>query len=408
MNQTFTFANATIHTIQVLDTSFIGASGKRYTFQQWTYVGDGSTWDPTSTMTTPRMYGNFTTATCQGTLNCPFLAQYTVSPTLGCKTNCFLDALTTVPATDGPVMVKDIGGTSYALSPTAPHTFQWPNGTLQTLQVLSTNITASSGARYIFKQWTCGASCGVPPSSSATLTIPAIYYNYTDPARNPPLNGLGAFTAQFDKQYPLTLTFTDQQGNPVSPPASLQIVNTNFVPNTIITLTSYSGVWESAVAWSVRNAVWEGSTGVEVPLQSVDLTSGAATGTIKLMVYPATIKALDSSNNPVAGVSVAVSFSNSTTRTFQTNGQGLVNLGYVPLGKYQALVTYQGSTICTCVVDESQPNQNPLVVSIPTGSSPVSGPIVSSIVLLAIFGLATFLILLAIKVRKPPPPPTIE
>jgi hypothetical protein len=410
MNNTFTFANGTTHTIQVLDTSFIGASGKRYTFKQWTYVGDGSTWDPTPTMNTPLMYTNFTTATCQGTLNCPFLAQFTVSPPLGCKTNCSLDALTNVPAAEGTVMVQDKLGNSYSLSPTAPQTFSWANGTTQTLQVTDPTITGTSGARYVFKQWSCAFSSLACSSvsganSSTTLTIPAIYYNYTDPARNPPLNGQGGFTAQFDKQYQLTLTFTDQNNHALSPPSSLQIAS----GTTVINLTSYSGIWEDALVWKVQNVVWEGVPGIQVQGQTINLTNGASSpAVVKLQAFSASVKAVDSSNNPVQGVTVTVYFTNSTSRAFQTNSQGLVQLGYVPLN-YTAVITYNGNTICNCVVNTSNPQNNPYVVqvSVASGGSGTT-PLVSAFVLLTIFGIAAFLVLLAIKVRKAPPPPRIE
>jgi len=105
-------------------------------------------------------------------------------------------------------------------------------------------------------------------------------------------------------------------------------------------------------------------------------------------------------------VTVTVSFANTTSRAFQTDSQGLIQLGYIPLGSYTAVVTYQGNTICSCSTDASL--TNPLVVEVPVGSAPVTVTSVSSIVLLTILGLAVFLVLLAVRVRKPPPPPSIE
>jgi hypothetical protein len=399
LNYTFAWANNTVHTITVLDTYFVGAvSGKVYRFNQWIYTGTGLQLGGPS-YTTSHIYTNYTTATCRGTLNCPFLADFTVSPPLGCSANCNLDAITNVPQSDGTIKVQVDGGpTVYSLGPSG-YTFPFPNGTIHTIQVLNTTFTGkSSNARYVWKQWSC--SCNdetgtpIPPTVSLTLTTPKMYLNYTI-ARG------AAFTAQFDEQFQLSLTFTDQKGNVVGPPTSLQLVN----GNTVVNLTSYSGLWESAVVWSVRNVVWEGAYAIEVPGQTIDMTGGPVARPILLRAYSATIKVVDSSGNPVVGASVAVSFDNATTRTFLTDSQGLVQLGFVPLGPYTTVVTYKGTTYCNCVTDASQ--MNPNVVQIPVGSAPTTSVAVSSAVLLAIFGLAAFLLILAIKVRKPSPPPTI-
>jgi len=391
LNHTFAFANSTVHTIQVLDTFFIGASsGKRYTFKQWTYTGDGSQWDSSPTMTTPPMYADYTTALCNATLNCPFLAEFTVTAPLGCRTTCHLDALTNVQSSDGIVKVRLDGSSVYSLSTT----FAFPNGTVHTIQVLNSTFTgATSGARYTWIQWSC--TCGVASTTSQTLTTPTMYDNYTVSQR-------GAFTAQFNKQFQLNLAFTDQQGNSLSPPSSLELVS----GSTVVSLTSVSGQWENSLVWTVRNVVWEGALGLELPGQTVDLTAGSISKTIVLKAFPATVKIVDRSKNPVAGVTVTVSFANTTSRAFQTDSQGLIQLGYIPLGSYTAVVTYQGNTICSCSTDASL--TNPLVVEVPVGSAPVTVTSVSSIVLLTILGLAVFLVLLAVRVRKPPPPPSIE
>ncbi len=395
LNYTFTLRNDTFHTITILDTFFIGNSGKRYTFTGWyTYGPTGwMQWDSSPAMTVGPIFTNYTVAQCRPGppgQNCPFVAQFTVTPPLGCRTNCNLDALTTVPAADGVVKVQDENSTVYSLG----RTFSFRNGTAHTLQVLNQTFTgASSGARYIWKQWSC--TCGVPSTSNRLLNTPVMYYNYTQ-------TGKGPFLAEFDKEFQLNLAFTDQKGNALGPPSSLELVS----GSTVVSLTSFSGQWESNLVWTVRNVVWEGALGIEVPGQTVDLTASSTSKTVVLRAFTATVKAVDRSNNPVANVTVTVSFANSTSRTFQTNSQGLVQLGYIPLGSYTAVVTYQGNNVCSCSTDASQ--VNPLVVQVPVGSTPVTVTAVSSIVLFTILGLAVFLVLLAIRVRKPPPPPSIE
>ena len=402
LNASFTFTNSSVHTIRILDTYFIGASsGKRYAFKEWDYAG--SQFD-TNPMTTPPMYTNYTVAQCQPgppALNCPFVAVFTITPPLGCKTNCYLDALTNVPVSDGAVMVRVDGGTTYSLTSNFPYQdFSFANGTIHNIQVLNNTITGtSSGAKYVWKQWTC--SCGIASTTSPTLTTPAMYNNYTDP-RSTPLNPKGAITALFDKEYPLTLTFTDNATNAVSLPSSVQLVN----GGTVLSISSYSNIYVTAQAWTVQNVTWEGVSGIEISPQTVDLTIGAVTKAIPITAYEATIKAVDLGNNPVAGVIVIVTFVNATTTTVTTNSQGIASLGFVPKGTYTAQVSYQGRSVCNCVVNAAK--EPTKIVQVSTGAAPGTQTVVSAVVLLAIFGVAAFLLILGIKVRRSPPPPSIQ
>ena len=396
--------------ITVLNPTFIGAtSHDRYAFKEWDYVGryyDGSSSYPE--MTTPPMFGNYTTASCYQDVsgnweNCPFTAVFTVSPPLGCNTDCYMDVLTNVPANDGTLKVQVDGGTVYPLTASFPYQeFSFLNSTTHSIQVLNQTFTgASSGARYVWESWTC--SCGLPTTSSTTLNTPQMYSNYTDP-RSGRLNPQGPVTALFEKEFPLTITFTDPRGNPVTPPSSLQLLS----GNTALNLTTFSGIYENATVWKVQNVVWEGVPNIQVQGQTIDLSNSAASVSIKLQVFAASIKAVDGSNNPVQGVSVTVYFQNSTSKSFQTNSQGLVALGDVPLN-YTAVITYNGNTVCNCVIDTANPQNNPYVVEVSSsGGSSGTTPIVSAVVLLTIFGIAALLVLLAIKVRKAPPPPQIQ
>jgi len=401
LNHTFTFANDTTHTILVLDTSFIGASsGMRYTFKEWDYAGQQFATNP---MTTPPMYTNYTVAQCQPgppALNCPFVAVFTISPPLGCKTNCYMDASTNVPPADGTIRVQADSSLPVSLS----HTFAFANGTVHTIQVLNSTFTgASSGAKYTWKQWSCACS-GISPTSSATLTTPTMYSNYTSPT-GPYLNGVGGFTTVFDRQFKLTLNFVDPSGSPVSAPAFVTLTS----GSTVMNVTLYSGQWTSAASWTVTDAMWEGVKGMVVGSPTIDLTNGAVTTTITLKAYSASVKTVDGSNNPVSGVTVTVSFANSTSKTFTTDSKGTVQLGHIPLGPYNAVVSYQGKST-NWATDASSAVQ-PLTVTVPVaggGGGTTNNTAVSAVVLLTIFGLAFLLVILAIRVRKPPPPPVFE
>jgi len=345
------------------------------------------------------MYGNYTTALCSGTLNCPFLAEYTITPPVGCSSNCRLQALTTVTPADGTIRVKVDGGTVYPLS----QIFPFANGTVHTIQVLNNTFTgASTGAKYLWKQWSC--TCGIAPSSSTTLTTPTMYFNYTNTVSSPE-NGRGAFTAEFDELFQLTLSFKDPTGNSISSPNNITLTS----GSSSLTLTTYSGLWVPAKSWTVSDVTWEGVAGLQVGSQGIDLSTGPVTKTIQIKAYSATVKVVDGGNNPVAGVTVTVTLLNSTVKSITTDSQGLAQIGYVPNGKYTAHVTYRGSDAGTWTTDASTtPVLTVSVAAAGGGGGLTSTTVVSAVVLLTVFGIAAFLIILAVRVRKPPAPPSIE
>jgi hypothetical protein len=313
-----------------------------------------------------------------------------VHATSGCITSCLLKADTSVPAADGTVYVEldNNTGLVYAL----PHTFSFANDTRHTLTVLNATLSSSSGARYVWNEWTHLSLQWTP---TLMMQTPYMLFNYTGPSDG------GAFTAKFDKQYQYSLTFKDAVGQPLSPsPASVTLSSSTA---TIVT-SSYSGQWLAAGSWSVTSANWEGYQGALLTPVGLDLTSGSANVTVGVSAYTATVKVVDKGNNALSGVSLAITFANGTSRTFMTDSQGTVQLGHIPVGPYSAQVTYQGQSQGTWSEDASAAALSTITLNV--GSS-ATAPVVSAVVLLTIFGVAFFLILLAIKVRKPPPPPTI-
>ncbi|HLC11429.1 MAG TPA: carboxypeptidase-like regulatory domain-containing protein, partial [Candidatus Bathyarchaeia archaeon] len=274
--------------------------------------------------------------------------------------------------------------------------FAFTNGTTHSLEVLTLTVSGTpSGARYLWDSkaaWTWHTL----QYPNANMTTPLMIYNYTLPNDQ--------FTAQFDKQFQYTLTFTDYNGAALSPaPASITLSG----PTGALTTSAYSGQWLQAASWSVVDAKWEGIPGLVIGAQTIDLTNGPVTKSIQLAVYPASVKVVDLNNNPVSGANVTVTFAppNSTSVSHLTGRQGTVGLGDIPLGPYTARVTYQGQDVKWSEDASATPGGVSTITLNISGTT--SAPVVSAVVLLTIFGVALFLILLAIKVRKPPPPPTI-
>ncbi len=322
----------------------------------------------------------------------PLLIVNTVA--IGCMTTCDLEANTNVPTIGGTVWVRVDGSAYFTLN----RTFAFANGTQHTIEVLNTTLySPSTGARYVFRQWTHNRLQWTP---TALMTTPPIFFNYTSTTNGP-------FIAEFDKQFQLTLSFTDPSGQVISLPSSVTLQGPSSV-----TLSSYTNQWLLASLWTVTDATWQSMPGTvcDTPApgtvcgpQTIDLRSGPRSAQIPLKAYSSTVKVVDRSNNPVTGASVTVTLANATSSTFTTDGQGLAQIGRVPLGTYTVHVVYQNEDITGAVDASTTPV---FTVTLNLGGS-TSGPIVSAVVLLTIFGLAMFLLLLAIKVRRPPLPPTI-
>ena len=314
----------------------------------------------------------------------------------GCLTNCLLNATTSVPISDGKVFVEQDNNSmrppsdnSTGLIHVLPHLFQFANYSIHTITVLNLTLSVSStGARYVWKQWYDFA----PWTSNQMLRTPQMLFNYT---------GAASFVAQFDKQFQLSLTFTDQSGQPITPPALVTLQS----GTSTTTLSSYSNQWVVSNVWTVTGATWEGFSGPVAGTETIDLTNGAVTKTIPLLAYPATIQILDKNNNPISGASVIVTFANSTSTTLTSDSKGTVNLGHIPQGSFSAQVFYQNQNEGTWSLTAINAPTNTIQLNVGGGS--VTSTTVSAVVLLTIFGIAFFLVLLAIKVRRPAPPPTI-
>jgi Carboxypeptidase regulatory-like domain len=317
-----------------------------------------------------------------------FLAD--VHATSGCITSCLLKADTTVPGADGTVYVE-LDNNTVLVYP-LPHTFSFANNSRHTLTVLNTTLSASSGARYVWNEWVRSSLQWTP---TLMMQTPIMLYNYTGSSDG------GSFTAKFDKQFQYTLTFKDAAGQSLAPSPTSVVLSS---AGSSVTTSSYSGQWLAATSWTVTSATWEGYQGALPAPVPLDLALSSASAVVGVSAYPASVKVVDKLSNPIQGASVTITFANATSRTFTTDSQGTVQLGDIPIGPYSAHVLYQGQDQGTWSEDASVAPVSTVTLNV-GGTS--SAPVVSAIVLLTIFGVALFLILLAIKVRRPLPPPKI-
>ena len=328
--------------------------------------------------------------------------------------NCQAFVDSNVPSNDGTIWIEIDNNTSNKVPLNT--TLSFPYNTTHTITVLnSTGFTgASTVGHYVWKEWanyywttspgpivwTTSPTLRICPANSCTPN--GIIFNYTAQAH---------FTAVFDKQYPATFSFSDARGNPLNPaPVSLTLQGQRNGPTTV---TNYSG-YVTADYYTVTSALWESAIIPANKTQTIDLTNQPATATVSLAAYPATIHIVDNNNNPVSGANVTITFLNGTitSKTFVTDQTGNVHLGDIPCSSggstcfaasYGLSVHYQNQEYGPYSPDATTTSTYQVQVS--SGSTTTTTT--TAIVLLVIFGIAFFLIILAIRVRKPAAPPTI-
>ena len=335
-----------------------------------------------------------------------------VNATSGCSSGCQLTASSNVPSGDGTIWIRIDNNISNSttgfycgthactvpLPQSSPPTFTFGNNTIHTLAVLNSTFTGPlTSGHYVWKNWSnyYGTQFSTVWTTNPMLVIGPILYNYT---------GTAGFTAVFDRQYAATLSFADAKGDPLNPaPAYVTLQGQATGTSTI---SGYSGQYVTADLYTVISARWEGADIPTTTTQTLDLTNGPAATTISLKAYQATIHIVDNNNSPVSGANVTITFVNGTitNKNYVSDSNGNVNLGDIPYpGSFGLTVRYQNQEYGPYSPDAA--TNSTYTVQVNAGSSTTTTG--TAIVLLVIFGIAFFLILLAIKVRRPATPPKI-
>src|SRR5437773_296053 len=210
----------------------------------------------------------------------------------GCVSGCQLTASSTVPSGDGTIWIRIDNNISNSttgfycsthtcivpLPQSSPPTFTFGNNTIHTLAVLNSTFTGpSTGSHYIWKNWSnwYGTQYRTVWTTNPTLVVGPIIYNYT---------GQAGFTAVFDRQNAVSLSFADAKGNPLSPAPTYVTLQGQATGTT--TISGYAGQYVTADLYTVTSARWEGADIPTTTTQTIDLTNGPATATIAFKAYP--------------------------------------------------------------------------------------------------------------------------
>jgi len=204
-------------------------------------------------------------------------------------------------------------------------TFDWPAGSAH-------NLTAAVGMRQSSVRTQFAGWSGLSGSESRTIIIA--------------VNASGRLTADYSKQYLVTLAFTDARNQALTP----QTVTLRG-PSGTQTLAANLSVWvEPEASYTITSAIWMGWNVVLSNDSSFRVTR-PSTLTVQSSVYPQTIKATDVYNLPLQGALVNVTTLDGATLSVITDAQGMA-VFRVPVGLFSATVSYMG--VSNQVVSQSE------------------------------------------------------
>ena len=196
-----------------------------------------------------------------------------------------------------------------------PVTFSWPGGSVH-------NVTAVAGAaqpqvRASFNSWT-----GIATSKSTTLALM--------------VNKTGTLTAQYSKQYLVTLHFSDSAGGIVVP-QSVTLAG----PSGRETIGANMSAWVSPnVSYTISSVQWM-DWNVVMSNDSTFRAAQPASLGFTVEVYPQTIRVTDAYGLPLQGAVVDVTTLNGKTISLATNADGVATFE-VPMGLFSANIGYFG------------------------------------------------------------------
>ncbi len=173
-----------------------------------------------------------------------------------------------------------------------------------------------------------GKKTGVTRADSGNFTTPAVEFDrYHVLVFNPVT------------QYLITFQFTDDPGSRHIFPTSLQIVSDGKVTE----VTGLKGWLDSGATFKLANVIWEG-VDVKPSNQPPYRVENPSTVTVHARVYDLKMRLTDLLQIPVSGAEARIVLANGTVLERATANDGSVALPLVPLGKFNATISYLGAS----------------------------------------------------------------
>ncbi|MCW4005546.1 MAG: S53 family peptidase [Candidatus Bathyarchaeota archaeon] len=194
-----------------------------------------------------------------------------------------------------------------------------------------------------------GVAHEVAQEGSGTYTTPAITIDSSQ-------------KLNFDSvtQYLVGFKFTDQNGDTPITPQKVQIetANDGVVP------VLGQGFWlDSGTQFRFHSIVW-GDVDVKPDLLELYVVDAPVTEEVACQVSSAQLNVKDYLNLPVTDAKATIEFANATVVTAATGSDGSIDLGLIPLGTFNATITYFG--VSTTVSSAAQPTTVTIFISTAT------------------------------------------
>jgi hypothetical protein len=141
-------------------------------------------------------------------------------------------------------------------------------------------------------------------------------------------------------QYLVGFRFTDALGSRTIVPSSLQIGTSQ--PNATLDVQGSKAWLDAGSTFVVNHLFWEN---VDVkPLNGVVSVGAPQNVTIAARVYDASLKVYDYLQIPISGASARFQLANGTSITKTTGTDGTISMASLPLGRFNATVSYLGGS----------------------------------------------------------------
>jgi hypothetical protein len=141
-------------------------------------------------------------------------------------------------------------------------------------------------------------------------------------------------------QYLVGFRFSDALGLKTISPTSLKIGTSQ--PNATLDVQDSKAWLDAGSTFVVKQLLWEK---VDVkPLNEVVSVGAPQNVTIAARVYDATLKVSDYLRIPISGASARIQLANGTSITRTTGTGGTISMASLPLGRFNATVSYLGAS----------------------------------------------------------------
>jgi hypothetical protein len=183
-------------------------------------------------------------------------------------------------------------------------------------------------------------------------------------------------------QYLVGFRFTDALGSRTIVPTTLQIATSQ--PNGTLDVQGSKAWLDAGSTFAIERLLWENAD--VKPLPQVTSVDAPRNFTVAAMVYDVTLRVSDYLQIPVSGASATIQLANGTSLIRTTGTDGTISVTSIPLGRFNATVSYLGFSQRTSADVGPQDKQIGvrLAVSVPDLGATAGGVAVAALIAYAV------------------------